>query len=138
MFTNIGKKIKGLAKVITWIFIALSIIVGITMFRFSVWTGILVILIGSALAWVGSFILYGLGELIDSNSEIKKDMDTVLMSMNTIDRDIVEIRLQLDKKKAAEPKPTVVSSDNMIYCSKCGRANIPTMTYCSSCGSKLN
>lgn len=85
MFDNIGGKIKGLAKFICWAGIIISIIGGIVIIASSsqsygyyygrhidgsmVATGIVVMVVGSLCSWIGSFVLYGFGELVE-NSEI--------------------------------------------------------------------
>ncbi len=92
MFSNIGHKIKILAKVMCWIGIGISIVVGIITIVASsavsgmsyysgysssglaglgVLGGILIILLGSLLSWLGSFVLFGFGELIDTNTQIR-------------------------------------------------------------------
>lgn len=90
MFKNIGGKIKGLAKFICWVGIIVSIIIGVAMIAgakqsngLNTYTnnsmivgGILVIVFGILASWVGSFTLYGFGELVDNSSKLagtKKD-----------------------------------------------------------------
>ena len=79
MFTNIGNKIRTLAKVLCIIGIVLAalsglimMISGISMLGYSYTAGAGVALIfgglvsaalGALLAWVGSFVLYGYGQL---------------------------------------------------------------------------
>lgn len=80
MWSNIGNKIKVLAKVICWIGIILSVIGGIAIIAGgnavrsygytygtggTTLTGILVIVLGALGSWVGSLTLYGFGELVD-------------------------------------------------------------------------
>ena len=84
MFKHIGRKIKGLAKFFFWLtvigcaLIGLLIILngpalfanesqGTTIF---VLIGIGVIIAGIIIAWFQNFLLYGFGELIDSNQKI--------------------------------------------------------------------
>ena len=80
MFTNIGGKIKGLAKAVCWIGIILSVILGIVSIvsgsdlsergymqdgKAMATSGWTMLFVGPLLSWVGSFVLYGFGELID-------------------------------------------------------------------------
>lgn len=65
MFENIGGKIKKLAIVITIIGIIISFIIGIMLSNEFGLGGFIVILGGSLLSWIGSFLLYGFGEIID-------------------------------------------------------------------------
>ncbi len=85
MFKNIGKKIKTLAKVFCWLGIICFTIVGLIAmssgygeYGSSVIMGILIILVGFLVSWIGSFLLYGFGELIDSSqrtAEILEDAE---------------------------------------------------------------
>ena len=85
MFSNIGHKIKVLAKLITWVGIVASVISGIVMMsgaRTSIsmygiqvqggmaWGGILTIVLGSLASWASSFILYGFGDLVETAQKI--------------------------------------------------------------------
>ena len=72
MFDNIGSKIKTLAKVCCVIEIIGCVIGGITCISIDealAGIGIALILGGSLLSYVGSFALYGFGQLVD-NSDI--------------------------------------------------------------------
>lgn len=72
MFKNIGKKIKILAKIITWIGIAISCLLGIIMMfaiEYGFVAGILIIIIGSISSWISSFLLYGFGQLIENSDK---------------------------------------------------------------------
>lgn len=77
MFTNIGGKIKALAKVQCWIGIVASIIFGMIMIAEIPYEGIiglLIMIIGSFLSWISSFVLYGFGELIEKTSNVEAMM----------------------------------------------------------------
>lgn len=81
MFDNIGGKIKTLAKVICWIGIALSIVLGLILLiaisTYSLALGIAfaipVALLGAVLSWITSFNLYGYGELIELTAKIEQN-----------------------------------------------------------------
>ena len=77
MFDNIGSKIKTLAKVVCWIGIIGSIIAGIAMIatlgEVGVLSGLLTIVLGALLSWVGLFVLYGFGEMVE-NSDIRTEL----------------------------------------------------------------
>ena len=79
MFKNIGGKIKGLAKVICYVGIAISVIAGIVMIGFGsfsyngdtmIGVGFAVMLVGSLVSWIGSLFAYGFGELIENTTVI--------------------------------------------------------------------
>lgn len=65
MFENIGGKIKKLAIVITIIGIIISFIIGMRLTNEIGFGGVIVVLGGILLSWIGSFLLYGFGEIID-------------------------------------------------------------------------
>ena len=69
MFDEIGRKIKILAKCITIIGIIIFVIYGIIIFANYRLLGLAIMLGGSLLSWISSFMLYGFGHLIE-NTEI--------------------------------------------------------------------
>lgn len=98
MFNNIGHKIQVLAKVLCWIGIVFWAITGIALIAggssmtyqlngayvrasngSSIVAGILTIVFGVLFSWIGSFLLYGFGQLVEdthairTNTEAKKE-----------------------------------------------------------------
>ena len=73
MFNNIGGKIKAVAKIECWAGIISSVITGIDLIsseeEFLVFLGIIIMISGSIAAWLGSFLIYGFGQLVE-NSDI--------------------------------------------------------------------
>lgn len=76
MFNNIGRKLQALAKVVCWLGIILSVIIGIISvvngFQINgryygnhgtpmIITGFLYIILGSLFSWIGSWAMCGLG-----------------------------------------------------------------------------
>ncbi len=85
MFTNIGNKIKTLAKVLCIIGIAFSVIMGLVVMiapaasgssaaGVGVVGGILYIVLGSLISWLASLTTYGFGHLICNTEEIKQKL----------------------------------------------------------------
>lgn len=83
MFQNIGKKIKTLAVVVCWIGIAGSVIGGIVMCAVGadssggdllIGLGIPLIFLGPLFSWIGSFVLYGYGDMITRIRRIEKKL----------------------------------------------------------------
>jgi len=72
MFDNIGGKIKMVAKVSCWIGIIASVILGIIFLAESdnELIGLLFIILGPLCFWLGSFITYGFGELIENSAKL--------------------------------------------------------------------
>lgn len=65
MFSNIGGKIRTLAKAICWLGIITAVIAGIVQLAAgATLTGLLTMIFGAIGSWLGSFILYGFGELV--------------------------------------------------------------------------
>jgi len=83
MWDNIGGKIKFLAKIIAWVGISFSIIVGFVLigigvnYRYGgglfVGIGFGLIFVGSLVSWVVSWFMFGFGELIEKTTEIEKN-----------------------------------------------------------------
>ena len=81
-YKNIGCKIKGLATVIFIVEAVVSLIYGLVLIassKFTIVFGILLIVFGPILAWVGSWLLYGFGQLIE-NSDIIADSCDIIIS----------------------------------------------------------
>lgn len=83
MFQNIGKKIKTLAVVVCWIGIAGSVIGGIVMVGVGadssggdllIGLGIPLIFLGPLFSWIGSFVLYGYGDMITRIRRIERKL----------------------------------------------------------------
>lgn len=80
MFDNIGGKIKATAKVFCWIAIIASLILGILVLYGNTLVGVVFIIMGPLFAWIGSFVLYGFGELVENSCiqtelMVKKEME---------------------------------------------------------------
>ena len=73
MFDNIGGKIKTLALVTTCIGILFSIIAGISLMVIDeeiAFVGLIIMVLGSLSSWISSFVLYGLGQLIENTDQL--------------------------------------------------------------------
>lgn len=93
MFSYIGKKIKDLATVLTLGGVIFGIIGGLVCIGMGMrmnlqaeGEGVIFILAGAAimmivplLSWLGSYLLYGYGELVDKTSEISNDLKQLLI-----------------------------------------------------------
>ena len=77
MYDKIGKKIKALTKVLSIIFIVISVIFGIVSFclagesEYFLIYGFMFLIFMPIFIWIGSFTLYGFGELIDKVCDIE-------------------------------------------------------------------
>lgn len=76
MFNNIGGKIKALAQVICILGILLSVIIGLVFMAMDedlVLIGLVIMIVGSLFSWIGSFMTYGFGQLIENSDIIAKN-----------------------------------------------------------------
>ncbi len=97
MFNNIGGKIKGLAKFIFWVLSIISIIGGFVVVLnginsmskdtqtgiIGILTGVAIAVVGVIMAWLQNFLLYGFGELVDSNQKILRELEHQNMPSTT-------------------------------------------------------
>ncbi len=100
MFNNIGKKIKSLAKVICYLGIIASCISGIVVMVIMMeaddeigaiigFVALVVIAgVGSLSAWIGSFFMYGFGELVDKTTDTAKNTEVIASKINAINTNI--------------------------------------------------
>ncbi len=97
MFENIGGKIKVVAKISCWIGIVLSIVYAITLYGQAVEVrndsgSILFIyattclFLGPLGSWIGSFILYGFGQLVENSNILVENSDIHLDSIIDINK----------------------------------------------------
>lgn len=76
MFTNIGGKIKAVASIVCWIGIVLSVLTGIVMMVAAqgniagILSGIVGAGVGALASWVGSFVLYGFGQIVENTDKM--------------------------------------------------------------------
>lgn len=76
MYTNIGKKIKGLAIALFILETIGAFITGFILMLLDedlILSGFLTIVITPLAAWIGSWLLYGFGELIDKICDIERN-----------------------------------------------------------------
>ena len=91
MFNNIGNKIKTVAETLCFLGIIVSVFIGLVFIaqgEDSILTGFLIMVLGSLVSWLGSFMTYGIGQLIE-NTDILVDK-------------ICEIEAQVQPKSAEE------------------------------------
>lgn len=152
MFDNIGSKIKSLATIVCIVGIVASCLTGLVMMfmsgelGFGIFiVGLLIAAIGSLASWVGSFAVYGFGELIDNTTEIRK----VLKGENNTNKSYYDLMMKSEPEKgipvqhvpgSAGARP-VVSQRNPgsdeWKCPKCQRIHKNYETSCI-CGYNKN
>ena len=108
MYNNIGKKIKILAKIICiviavfWVIVGFVLIFGRYSSPFVRLIGFLTAIVGPFFAWVSSFLLYGYGELIEQNAEIKKEIKR--LTKNNREKEETEKKAREEEKDKAIEK----------------------------------
>lgn len=101
MFSNIGGKIKVLAKIIAWFGVICSAIVGAFLICISQSSDILksigfgVLFGGSIISWISSWFMYGFGELIEKTTEIAQN------TAQSISGGSLTLKIENDKKLEA-------------------------------------
>lgn len=152
MFENIGDKIKTLAKICCLIGIIGSVITGIILISsINVLVGIAITIGGALLSWIGSFFVYGFGELIESNAEIstqnseiidllKKQQDKPESKQNNTAQNASlsapKTEKQTDFSNAESVKTQSINS-MQIKCPRCGTVQPSSFTECVRCNSKF-
>ncbi len=105
MFNHIGRKIKTWAKIQCWIGIILCVIAGVsfitagevpiqqtvgsTIITTTVQgplIGALIIVLGSLLSWIGSWITYGFGSVVENTEQLWSQMEQVNTKLNELSR----------------------------------------------------
>lgn len=131
MFSNIGSKIKKLAKVVCWIGIVSSVLLailtwagGAVMNSYSYGhrsddtflPGLLILLGGSFFSWIGAFFTYGFGQLIENS-----DYQAYVLS-------------KLERGGSAPEASGGSALTDQWVCKKCGRTNPKSRVSCKECG----
>lgn len=79
MFNSIGRKIKSLAKVLFWFATILSIVLG---FVGAGPVGAIVFgILGGIFAWFGTFLFYGVGQLIENTDKMVENQNHIIALM---------------------------------------------------------
>ena len=152
MFNNIGEKIKALAKVSCWVGILSYVLIGIVLIAISedlAPLAIILIFAGSFLSWIGSFLLFGFGQLIE-NSDIlvrqnQKYCEEKDKSHNKVDSNNVVPKKHTEKQAVKKVQEVNELRDEYIdiHCPNCketlsfpkselSRAEMLTCPFCDS------
>ena len=125
LYENIGGKIKSYAK---WVFIIeaiCAVITGIAMIGTGdmILYGILTLVLGPVIAWVGSWILYAFGEIVEKTCY---NEDNTRQILKKLDAKITDNSVTLIEKKE--------DVNNTIYTLTQSNSHIPTHKWlCDSC-----
>ena len=105
MFNEIGKKIKVLAKLFFILEVITLVVVSILLMisnRNFVFPGIMIMLIGSLVAWITACFAYGFGELIDKTSEMAHNTHLLEKSMRKKEMSAHTVREERNQRQSKE------------------------------------
>ena len=127
MFDNIGRKIKTFVRVSCIVEIIVSGVIGVALLANElIWQGLLVLLGGPALAWIGSFFVYGFGQLVENSDVMVRQNDAIIELLNDEseeDESDTEERINL---LCPHSKGKVIVKKSIIddgYCKECPHCN---------------
>ena len=136
MFNDIGGKIKSLAVFCAFLGIAASIITGLILiftsksYNPTANTGLIIIVAGSLGSWIGSFSMYGFGELIEKTCENNKVLLRIKNQMEVSD----EPKVISDKNESPTNNNFSLKG---IVCPACNTTQPSFRTTCWTCGASL-
>jgi hypothetical protein len=134
MFDHIGSKIKTLATILTVIGIVLSFFCGLTLLLNEEGSGLVIMILGSLCSWLGSFLLYGFGQLIENSDKIVELLagNEFDISPEAVNRPSSDSQPLTDDRGACAGTPTQKPAD--WVCFACGNSNFHNVQFCQHCG----
>ena len=140
LYGNIGKKIKGLAFGIFFAEAIASFFAGVAILSTDedlIGVGILVMLLGPIVAWISSWLLYGFGDLIETNREIeyntRKEDPSPEQKRQEFYSQFKDTNLE---SILQETQRNTQITTQPIYCKKCGEKLPKNTVICDKCGTK--
>ena len=158
MFDNIGGKIKTWAQILCILGITGSVIWAIATlmqsnyYHVTILESALILGLGSLGSWVGSFITYGFGELIENTTKIHEDNIELQKMLTLIEKDSDKVETQENEedsiinydaypvnvpKGASSEIYEVDRSANEIACPVCGKIQKSDRELCWNCGARF-
>lgn len=139
MFENIGSKLQALAKVICWVGIIASVILGIVLISSggNFFLGLLYAVIGGLASWVGSWVTYAIGEIAERTEQISYQLSKTSEGRST----------GISKTSVAPASNSPLSNAAASYEQEkkrgewtclCGAKNSNTAAYCYRCRRSRN
>ena len=151
MFKNIGEKIKVLAVVITIIGCLASIVGAIICWsEDSILIGFAVLIGGCLFSWLGSFLLYGMGELITQTTNIARGIQNMQVlsayqnseTKGNITKEMIEeiqtevaIHYEIKKQELIDEEAFDDPEKSSV---NVGDTSIPNSDECPNCFSKIS
>ena len=126
MYDNIGRKIKLLAKFLFGLEAAISMVSAVYYIFEGItenitglfWLGLLILFIGPLCAWISTWLLYGFGELIESNENLSNAVENELVpSIQALHSTIANISFNQTYFKAQNSNSIESKKDNEKFVS---------------------
>ncbi len=152
MFDDIGGKIKKLATVVCWTGIIASVISGLMIWSQGLdgdagiivfFSGLFTMALGACASWVGTFLLYGFGEIIENLEVLNNNTYEIHALINMLGSGDTHKTGEKDTyvnktTPTSPPTPSIPRVQPIFtggwYCTKCGAKNDGTAQFCSECG----
>ena len=138
-YENIGGKIKGLAK---WIFAIEAIAAIITAFVLFfaddslIIVGIITLVCGPIIAWIGSWILYAFGELVEKTSDNERNTRNILGTLTgTYEKKTLKKFTETPVKDIFAGVRENGSANTIKRCPYCG--DVVKFGRCEMCGKEV-
>ena len=122
MFDNIGGKIKGLAKTVFVISVILFVIAGFALgLMFTLNENPLIGFIslfgiggiGFLISWIGSFFMYGYGQLISDMHDVKNEMEETRSELAQLHEDVNNLAFDFSIEEQSETEPDEKENDTL-------------------------
>ena len=140
LYDDIGSKIKNLAK---WIFVGetiSAIIVGIVMLTNTKVVddllGIIIIVLGTVIAWISSWSFYAFGQLVEDVHDIK-NQNSKICNEEKLTIETKEKTKTTISKKTTSSNTSKINSNNTNDFLKTGQEKTQKMLPCPYCGEDL-
>ena len=138
MFENIGDKIKGYASFTAFLGMGLSIVIGLVLSRLGAisnegslrFCGIVIGIGGCLSSWVGSFVLYGFGQLVENSDILVLEAKKKPVTISTASRQCTN---NSDENTQASPIQVHYDPASPWTCFNCDTTNPAKNQYCKVC-----
>ena len=140
MFNNVGRKLKDVASIFTFIGIAFSVILGILMIKpFGFLLAVLVIAVGCFASWISSIGMYAFGELVENSAIIASQYKSA--NVSGVHGTTTTAPTTKTTSNTAAPKVAITTSSTprqgtIKTCPHCGE--VVRTSVCGMCGNKNN
>lgn len=137
MFKNIGRKIRGIALAVFWLYvIAGGLIALLSLTEDDVGIGLLVLLLCVMVGWLSSAFLYAFGELVQNSTEIREMLyflPSQLTKQNKADKRRASCASEL---QGATPRDQQ-TNEGWIACPHCAVPQRANQEFCCNCGRRI-